>query len=107
MPQIAGPREVTCLVTADAQGLGIVAEGRVQRSAGRFYPDGARMVFLGAATLKGDMSAFTYGVDPDRNEVGVLERIAARRWRLALPWPRWQSTLDIVDIVPVEDAPAS
>lgn len=107
MPQIAGPRDIPCVVTADAHGLGIAAKGAAQRSAGRLYPDGDRMVFLGAATLRGDMSTYVYGMDPDRNQVGVLERIGPSRWRLALPWPRWQSTLDVVEIVPVSDGPAS
>lgn len=87
------------IVPADG-GLAFAASGRFQTSAGRLYPDGDRLVYLGAASLRGDMAPFAYGGDPDRNQVGVLERIGPARWRLALPWPRWQSTLDVVDIVP-------
>ena len=87
-------------MTNDDGLIGFAGHNAFQSSTGRLYPDGERMVFLGAMTLRGDMSRFVYGADPDRNEVGVLERIGPARWRLVLPWPRFQSTLDVVDIVP-------
>lgn len=100
MPDVAPAREFPCAVTIDGGVIGFAAEGIFQSSTGRFYPDGERMVYLGAMTLRNDMSHFAYGADPDRNQVGVLERIGPARWRLALPWPRFQSTIDVVDIVP-------
>ena len=100
-PDIAPTRDFPCTVTVDDDGtIGFAGRNAFQTSSGRLYPDGERMVFLGAMTLGGDMSRFKYGADPDRNLVGVLERIGPARWRLALPWPRFQSTLDVVDIVP-------
>lgn len=100
MAPIAPHAPYPCRVEADGDRLSIVGSGGPQRWAGQLYPDGARMVFLGAVTLRSDMSTFAYGADPDRNEVGVLERIGPARWRLALPWPRWQAKLVLVDIVP-------
>lgn len=100
MRDVAAARDFPCTVTDDDGVLGFSERGGLQRAAGRLFPDGERMVFLGAMTLRGDMSEFAYGMDPDRNQVGVLERIGPARWRLALPWPRFQSTLDVVDIVP-------
>lgn len=99
-PDVAPLRDFPCTVTNDDGVIGFAGHNDFQSSTGRLYPDGERMVFLGAMTLRGDISRFVYGADPDRNVVGVLERIGPARWRLALPWPRFQSTLDVVDIVP-------
>lgn len=104
MPDVAPAREFPCAVTNDGGGIGFTVSGAFQMSSGRLYPDGERMIYLGAMSLRGDMSPFAYGADPDRNQVGVLERIGPARWRLALPWPRFQSTLDVVDIVPASPA---
>ncbi len=69
-----------------------------QRFFGVLYPDGARrMVFLGAGSF-GDEGWRPYRSDPDRDEVGVLERVEAGRWRLALPWPLYESKLDLIEI---------
>ncbi len=38
----------------------------------------------------------------DRDMAGVLERIGERRWRLVLPYPRFESLLDVVELVPTE-----
>ena len=40
-----------------------------------------------------------YGRRPERDQVGVMERIGPRRWRLALPFPRRDPILERVDIV--------
>jgi hypothetical protein len=31
---------------------------------------------------------------------GYIERIGDKRWRLVLPYPRFESLLDVVEIVP-------
>lgn len=101
LPSLFKTALMPCTVEAGEDGTLVISGGDgVQQSNGRLFPDGDRMVFLGALTLRGDMAPFAYGRDPDRNEVGALERIGPARWRLALPWPRWQSTLDVIDIVP-------
>jgi hypothetical protein len=70
-----------------------------QRQAGNLYPDGARrLVFLGAVAWGGGEGRAVYGRDPDRDQVGVFERVGAGQYRLVLPWPRQESKLDILEL---------
>jgi len=72
-----------------------------QRPSGRLYFDTTRrMVFLGTMVLGDEKKAIAYGADADRNMVGALERIGERRWRLVLPWPNWESNLDLMELEP-------
>jgi hypothetical protein len=32
--------------------------------------------------------------------IGAVERIGPARWRIALPRPRFESTLDLIELVP-------
>ena len=41
-----------------------------------------------------------YGRDPDRDLAGWVERIGDNRWRLILPYPIYESTLDVLELVP-------
>ena len=66
-----------------------------------FAHDDARMIFLGSMMLGDESHALEYGRDPDRDVVGALERIGPRRWRVVMPWPRWESTLDVIELVPM------
>lgn len=69
-----------------------------QRPMGHLYPDTARrLVYLGAVAWGEERSA-VYGRDPERDQVGVFERIGAKRWRLVLPYPKQESTLDLVEL---------
>lgn len=71
-----------------------------QRPMGNLYPkDRRQLVYLGAVAW-GDEGPARYGRDPERDQVGVLERIGPRRWRLVLPYPKVESTLDIIELVP-------
>jgi len=71
-----------------------------QRFFGVLYPDGARrLVFLGAGSF-GDEGWTAYRSRPDRDEVGVLERVEPGRWRLAMPWPLYESKLDLIELKP-------
>ena len=83
-------------------GLRLVKLTGSQRQAGRLFPDGdRRMVFLGAVAWGAqETSAPAYGADENRDQVGYLERTGERRWRLALPWPRQESVLDLIELVP-------
>ena len=73
----------------------------VQRPGGRLYAyDQARLVLLGGMALSDERGMVRYGRDPDRNLVGLLERIGERRWRLVLPAPQWQGLVEVVEIVP-------
>lgn len=72
-----------------------------QRPTGQFWPfDPTRLLFLGTMALSDEPRALDYGRDADRNMIGIVERIAVRRWRLVLPQPRWESQTDVIDLEP-------
>ncbi|ODP37128.1 DUF4893 domain-containing protein [Sphingomonas turrisvirgatae] len=72
-----------------------------QRPMGRLYADTeARVVFLGTLELGDEKVPLEYGLDTQRNMAGYVERIGVSRWRLVLPWPSFESQLDVVEIVP-------
>lgn len=73
-----------------------------QRTRGLLYPDAAnanRLVFIGAQAWGMDETGFpTYGQMPDRDQVGVFERIGTERWRLVVPFPKQESKLDVLEL---------
>jgi hypothetical protein len=70
-----------------------------QRQAGDLYPEASRrLVFLGAVAWGGGEGRAQYGRDPQRDQVGVFERVGRDRYRLALPWPRQESKLDLLEL---------
>ena len=72
-----------------------------QRPVGTLYPDTPRrQVFLGTLQLGDEQRLFQYGIDRDRDMAGLVERIDERRWRLVLPYPRFESTLDVIELLP-------
>lgn len=69
-----------------------------QRQSGNLYPDGPRrQVFLGAVAW-GDEKPLAYRQNVERDQAGVLERIGQNRWRLALPYPKQESKLDVIEL---------
>lgn len=72
-----------------------------QRPVGPIYPDTAsRSVLLGTLMLGDERMTMRYGQDATRDVAGVVERIGPRRWRLVLPYPRFESLVDVVELVP-------
>ncbi len=72
-----------------------------QRQAGRLFPDnGRRMIFLGTLMLGDETRALRYGRDRERNLIGAVERIGPRRWRIAFPYPHFESLLDVIELTP-------
>ena len=72
-----------------------------QRHVGRIYPaDQLHQVFLGTLVLGDETQAYQYGRDPDRDVAGWVERIGDNRWRLVLPYPHYESLLDVIELVP-------
>jgi hypothetical protein len=71
-----------------------------QRTTGKLYPrDDTSLVYLGGQAWGSDEAkAPAYGAAPERDQVGILQRIGETRWRLALPWPRVESDLDLMEI---------
>jgi hypothetical protein len=72
-----------------------------QRPVGTVYADTAsRAIFLGTMELGDEKRPMDYGRDANRDMAGLIERIDARRWRVVLPFPRFESVLDVVELVP-------
>ena len=66
-----------------------------------------RMVFLGTLQLVDERRALQYGRDRERDMAGVIERIGPQRWRLVLPYPHFESTIDILELVPRGSVPSA
>jgi hypothetical protein len=72
-----------------------------QRPIGRLFPENdRRMIFLGTLQLGDERGTLRYGHDAERAMAGVLERIGERRWRLVLPYPHFESLVDVIELTP-------
>ena len=72
-----------------------------QRPVGRLFAENdRRMIFLGTLQLGDEVGTLRYGHDVDRDMAGFLERIGERRWRLVFPSPRFESVIDVIELVP-------
>ncbi|WP_109809565.1 DUF4893 domain-containing protein [Sphingosinithalassobacter portus] len=72
-----------------------------QRPVGLLFRDrDARAIFLGTLVLGDENAPLRYGVDTTRDMIGYVERVGDARWRLVLPWPRFESKLDVIELVP-------
>jgi hypothetical protein len=90
-----------CMVHPSETVTRLTQAAGIQRPTGRLYPDGsARMVFLGTMVLSDEPKSIKYGRDNDRDLVGIMQRIGDRRWRMLLPKPAWESTMDVIEITP-------
>lgn len=86
-----------CRVTDDGSGWRLEKLTGSQRMAGRFYDDGdKRMIYLGSFFIAGDPIK-PYGSGPETDQVGYAFRTGAKSWRIELPAPYYESTLDIVE----------
>jgi hypothetical protein len=75
--------------------------GGAQRPMGRIFPDTSqRMIFLGTMQLGDEPGTLRYGNDKLRDLAAIVERIGARRWRMVFPNPHFESTLDVIELVP-------
>ncbi|TCP71767.1 DUF4893 domain-containing protein [Sphingomonas sp. PP-CE-1G-424] len=72
-----------------------------QRPVGTVFADtDFRAVFLGTMELGDEKRPMRYGRDANRDMAGLIERIGTERWRVVLPYPRFESVLDVVELVP-------
>ena len=91
----------TCRISTEEGRLGFVKIDGSQRPVGGLYPDeGRRMIFLGAMMLGDEARPLPYGRDGERDMAGIVERIGPNRWRIIFPYPRWESTIDVVELIP-------
>lgn len=92
-----------CRIGAEGAGRGFAKLTGSQRPVGRILPAGsARAVFLGTLVLGDERGAMRYGADAQRDMAGWVERIGPGRWRLVLPYPRFESLLDVIELVPAD-----
>ncbi len=90
-----------CRISVEGGRISFAKLDGSQRPHGRFFADrDERMVFLGTLQLGDERRSYRYGVDPDRDMIGALERIGPQRWRLVFPRPRFESLLDVIELVP-------
>lgn len=72
-----------------------------QRQVGYIFPhDQLRQVFLGTLVFGDEQRAIPYGADEDRDLAGFVERVGPRQYRLLLPAPRFESLIDVIELVP-------
>lgn len=93
-----------CRITVTAEGAAqLVKLTGSQRQVGLLYAaDPTRAAFLGTLILGDESRAYGYGADATRDLAGWMERIGPRRWRLVMPYPAFESTLDVLELVPAE-----
>ncbi|PZO05669.1 MAG: DUF4893 domain-containing protein [Alphaproteobacteria bacterium] len=90
-----------CRIEDTPTGLKFVKRTGSQRPSGLLFPENdSQMVFLGSMSLGDEAAANSYGRQPDRDMIAVLERIGPARWRLVIPWPTAESKLDLIELVP-------
>ena len=101
IPSFSAEAAAPCRVGAIDARMTFARLGGGQRPIGRLYPDNElRLVFLGTLQLTDEVRAYQYGVDRDRDMVGLVQRIGERRWRLVLPRPAHESLLDVIELTP-------
>ena len=92
-----------CRINDEGEVSSLYKVGGSQRPVGLLFPDGAaRMVFLGTMMFGDEKKPMDYGRDDGRDMAGYIERVGDKRWRLVLPWPKFESIVDVVELVPAE-----
>ncbi len=90
-----------CRIAAEGAALSFAKLSGSQRPVGVILPGNERrVIFLGTMMLGDEIRAIAYGRDPERDVVGAIERIGPQRWRMILPYPRFESTLDVLELEP-------
>lgn len=91
----------TCRIAAEKDVLSFAMLSGPQKPVGFLLAgDESRMIFLGTMLLGDERRALDYGSDPERDMAGAFERIGPKRWRLVLPFPHWESTLEVIELTP-------
>lgn len=86
-----------CKVTDDGSGWMLEKLTGSQRTKGRFFDDGEkRLIYLGSFFVAGDPIR-AYGGGPQSDQVGYAFRTGPAEWRIELPLPEYESTLDVLE----------
>ncbi len=90
-----------CRIRQEKAFQGFAKMSGSQRPVGVIFPgDSMRQVFLGTLVLGDEKRAMQYGRDPDRDLAAFVEKIGPNRWRMVLPRPAFESTLDVIELIP-------
>ncbi|MCH7861938.1 DUF4893 domain-containing protein [Sphingomonas sp. NPDC092331] len=90
-----------CQITVQGRETHFARLDGAQRPDGLIYTNtDARPMFIGVMVLGDETAPLRYGVDQTRDMIGYIERIGERRWRLVLPYPGFESKLDVIELVP-------
>jgi len=77
--------------------------GGRQRYVGLIFPgDPLRNVYLGTLAFADEERVLQYGQDDQRDVAGYVERIGPRRWRLIMPYPHFESHVDVMELTPAQ-----
>lgn len=92
---------VACRVAQQAGAIALYGVTGSQRPVGVLYDQSpTRAMFLGTLVLGDESRPLRYGQDVQRDVAGYVERIGPRRWRLVLPYPHFESLLDVIELTP-------
>jgi hypothetical protein len=90
-----------CRIEREGDVMSFSKDSGSQRPVGLVFRDSdARAIFLGTMLLGDEASPLQYGQDRARDMAGIVQRIGERRWRLMLPYPAFESTMDVIELVP-------
>lgn len=93
--------EFSCRIAGDGTLTEFAKVDGAQRPIGvLFRESAARAIFLGTLMMSDETRPVRYGRDARRDLAGYIERIGDKRWRLVLPYPRFESLLDVIELVP-------
>lgn len=73
-----------------------------QRFKGDLLPSDGGALFYRGALHYGDEQPMAYDAEDERSQVGCLYKVSGKpvRYRLELPFPRFESTHDVIELVP-------
>ena len=101
MPAYTAYPEFACTVADEGEVKSFAKTSGAQRPVGLIFPgDDRRQIFLGTMMLGDETRAMDYGRDTTRDMAGAVERIGVNRWRLILPYPNFESVMDVIELVP-------
>jgi hypothetical protein len=91
----------TCRITREGDISSLAKLTGSQRPVGLILADrDTRAIFLGTLVLGDETSPLQYGQDAARDMAGLIERVGDARWRLVLPYPAFESILDVIEFTP-------
>lgn len=90
-----------CILSAEGQMMSFAKLDGIQRPVGLIFADSPnRQIFLGTMMLGDETLALQYGRDKTRDMLGTVERIGTNRWRMLLPYPHFESLMDVIELIP-------